>query len=505
MADLPLDGYVRVSRVGGRDQTDGFISPDVQEQAIRDWAARHGRRVIVREHELNVSGGTMDRPIFKQCMERVRAGESGGIVVYKSDRFARTLLGAIDTLAVLGEHDAAFASATEPNLDYSTPAGRAFLQMLFVFAEFLRSNLKESWHATQVSATERGIHISPGTYLGFDKAPGKPLAPNAQAPLAVEVFERRGRGEAWGAIAAWLNEAAPREDGQWNDGAVRRLVGNRVYRGEASRYVKQNKDGRDPIVNKDAHPALVDEATWQAAQAAPGRPGVRAEAEQLLSGVVRCAGCRYRLSKGKGPGGEPLYRCRNRHASGTCPEPASIMLEPLNAYVDGIVADALDVAVKAVPNAAERQEIADRIAEAEAAIEDFRRDTAARKRLGADWAAWLEPLQDDLDGYRAELARLDQDAEVVELGLAADRYRELPLTDRRAVIGRMIDAVFVRRGRGRGRHVDALPDRTRIVWHGEAPADLPRQRVRSTIRPFDFAEHDAAAGAVPLEDASEGS
>ena len=505
MPELPLDGYIRVSRVGGRDLEDGFISPDVQEQAIRDWATRHERHVIVRDHELNVSGGTMNRPIFNECMERVRSGESGGIVVYKSDRFARTLLGAIDTLAVLGEHDASFASATEPNLDYASPAGRAFLQMLFVFAEFLRSTLKESWHATQVSATERGIHISPGTYLGYEKHPGKPLSPNEQAPLAKEVFARRGRGEPWGAIAAWLNDVAPRESGQWNDGAVRRLVGNRIYRGEASRYVKQNKDGRDPIVNKDAHPALVNEDTWQAAQAAPGRPGVRAGAEQLLSGIVRCAGCRYRLSKGKGPGGEALYRCRNRHASGVCPEPASILLEPLNTYVDGIVADALDVAVKSVPDAAGRQAIADRITEAEAAIEDFRRDTDARKRLGADWAAWLEPLQDDLDGYRAELARLDQGAEVVELGLASDRYWALPLADRRAVIARMIDAVFVRRSKGRGRHVDAIEDRTRILWHGEAPADLPRQRVRSTIRPFDFAEHDAAAGAVPLKDSSESS
>jgi DNA invertase Pin-like site-specific DNA recombinase len=42
-------------------------------------------------------------------------------VVYKFDRFARSLLGAITTLAEVGQHDAIFASATEPQLDYSTP------------------------------------------------------------------------------------------------------------------------------------------------------------------------------------------------------------------------------------------------------------------------------------------------------------------------------------------------------------------------------------------------
>ncbi|MGH2862238.1 MAG: hypothetical protein ACRDLT_12145 [Solirubrobacteraceae bacterium] len=53
---LKLDGYVRVSRVGGRDQTDGFISPDVQERAIREWAERNGASVTIQPHELTLPG-----------------------------------------------------------------------------------------------------------------------------------------------------------------------------------------------------------------------------------------------------------------------------------------------------------------------------------------------------------------------------------------------------------------------------------------------------------------
>jgi hypothetical protein len=40
-------------------------------------------------------------------------------VVYKLDRFARSLLGAVTTLAELGAHNAVLASATEPELDYA--------------------------------------------------------------------------------------------------------------------------------------------------------------------------------------------------------------------------------------------------------------------------------------------------------------------------------------------------------------------------------------------------
>jgi Resolvase, N terminal domain len=91
---LPLSGYVRVSKVGDRSG-EGFISSEVQEEAIKSWAARTGVQVIIEPHELNASGGTMDRPVFGSIMEKIRTGMSGGIVVYKLDRFARSLLGAI--------------------------------------------------------------------------------------------------------------------------------------------------------------------------------------------------------------------------------------------------------------------------------------------------------------------------------------------------------------------------------------------------------------------------
>lgn len=489
---LPLDGYVRVSRVGGREG-EGFISPQVQEKAILDWAKRNGREVLMRPHELNVSGGTMDRPIFNECMARVRAGESGGIVVYKSDRFARSLIGAVTTLAELGEHGAAFSSVTEPNLDYSTPAGQAFLHMLFVFAEFLRSTLKESWATSQREAVMRGVHISPAGFLGYNKGPDGRLIPDVEAQIAVEVFERRGEArEGWGQIAKWLNEVAPRDKGQWTGAAVQRLCANRVYRGEASRYVHQNVDGRDPIVNADAHPALVTEELWRSAQMEPLATGRNITPGQLLSGLVRCAGCRYRMSKGKGPGGEVLYRCRNNHASGQCPEPASILVDALDRHVEAAILAELDTLAQVVPDSDERERVMEKLATAQAALEDFRKDTAARKKLGAEWHEWLDPYLAEVRSAQIELDQLDGLAGIGgSEGMARDHYLALSVDDRREVLGGFLDAVIVRRSRGRGRNVDPTSERSRILWRGEAPADLPRRPLTNTIKSFDFGEDDA--------------
>lgn len=501
MPALPLSGYVRVSRVGDREG-EGFISPDVQERAIREWAERNGAQVVMEPPELNVSGGTMDRPVFNDIMGKVRAGRSGGIVVYKLDRFARSLLGAVTTLSELGEHGAVLASATEPELDYSTPSGEAFMNQMFTFAQFVRSTLKESWATANRHAIERGVHIAPNGYLGYDKGDGGRLVPNEQAPIVVEVFRRRGRGESWGSLAAWLNEAAPKPTGtDWTSQSVARLCEKRVYLGEASRYVNQDVDGRGPIVNRDAHPPLVTEAEWRAAQMDPAAASARGEGKPLLSGLLRCAGCRYSLSLGTGKG-QRLYKCRCKHASGRCPAPAMILADAIEPYVEGLVLDEIDGTAKLVPDSGERDRVVAKVEQARADLDAFRRDRAARRKLGDDWHDWLDDYLAAVREAEAELDRIDQRSGAVREGLTREHYLALPTDDRREVLAGFIDTVFIRKSRGRGRNVDPVESRARVLWRGQAPADLPRRRVVNEIRSFDFGEDHVEAGVTAAQDAA---
>lgn len=497
-----MEGYVRVSRVGDRTG-ETFISPEVQERAIRKWGESNDREIVIAPHELNVSGGTMDRPIFNDIMERIRRGESGGIVVYKLDRFARNLLGALNTFAELGEHEAVFASATEPGLDYTTPQGRMFTQMMAVFAEQVRANLKESWATSQRFAIERGIHIAPHAFLGYHKGADKRLVPNDDAPLVVEVFRRRGDGESWTSLAAYLNDAAPREAGRWNGQAVQRLCSHRVYCGEASRYVAQNVDGRDPAVNRNGHPALVTEEAWRAAQMNPRHAfGGRRDGEPLplLSGLVRCGGCSYSLSLGRGPKGERLYRCRKDHAGGRCETPAQILADVIEAHVQEAVLSQVAERTQLVADAGKRDAVAAALAEAQFAYDAFRHDTAAREVLGDDWLDTLQTYKRRMTDAVNALALIDARHGLASIeGVTREHFSALPVDDRREVLGGFIDAVMVRRSRGRGRHVDPVSNRTRILWRGQAPADLPRQRHSSSVAPFPFDEPDVEAGMMAAQ------
>jgi hypothetical protein len=84
------------------------------------------------------------------------------------------------------------------------------------------------------------------------------------------------------------------------------------------------------ISRHPAHPALVSEADFIAAQdATAGRgPAGPAARRYLLAGLLACGRCGRRLESAWS-NGKPAYRCRHGYTSATRPEPA----RPKNTYV----------------------------------------------------------------------------------------------------------------------------------------------------------------------------
>jgi site-specific DNA recombinase len=84
------------------------------------------------------------------------------------------------------------------------------------------------------------------------------------------------------------------------------------------------------ISKHPAHPALVSEADFIAAQqaGAPRGPAGQATRRYLLAGLLACGRCGRRLESAWS-NGKPAYRCRHGHASATRPDPG----RPKNTYV----------------------------------------------------------------------------------------------------------------------------------------------------------------------------
>src|SRR5262249_22585700 len=89
---VKMDGYIRVSRVAGR-QGESFISPKVQREQIEAYAKARGFTIDAWHEDLDISGGTLERPALERALARCRSDESGGIIAAKLDRLARSLSG----------------------------------------------------------------------------------------------------------------------------------------------------------------------------------------------------------------------------------------------------------------------------------------------------------------------------------------------------------------------------------------------------------------------------
>jgi site-specific DNA recombinase len=473
--NLRLDAYVRVSKVAGRSGA-SFISPEVQRDQIERWASAHGHALTWHEPELDVSGGTMSRPIFDRIMRRIAGGESNGVIVAKLDRFARTLVGALGTLEEFERHGAVFVSVAE-NLDLSTPMGKAFLRILLVFAELERDRISESWSTATSNAITRGIHIAKFTPVGYEKGADKRLRLGAEAAAIREAFLMRGAHKSRSEIARRLDELAPRPaGGRWTPPMVDRIIKNRVYTGAA--YRGEN-------VNPDAHPAIVTAAEWHAANLAPVRAASRGQRPNLLGGIVRCAGCRYVLAPHIGRlGGSagrdvPAYKCRAIHTAGACREPAGINGAKVERYVEGLWREQMARQALTVQRDSEALEAAtEALAAAEEELAAFASDLTARRVLGGRYHAALQTRAAAVEQAQGELRAATAAAPTVGL---VESYDELPIADRKRILGSSIDAVMVKRGHARV----PVRERVRILWRGEGPDDLPRRgRDNGPVRPY---------------------
>lgn len=102
------------------------------------------------------SGATLDgRPELKTILDFIHSGET--LVVTRIDRLARSMRD-LQTIVDLLKDKGAHLAATEQPVDTSTAAGKAFFDMLGVFAEF-ETNLRRERQAEGVAAAKkRGVY-----------------------------------------------------------------------------------------------------------------------------------------------------------------------------------------------------------------------------------------------------------------------------------------------------------------------------------------------------------
>ena len=173
--------YARVSTsVGHQD-------PEMQLRELREYAEHRAWEVVETYTDTGVSGSKDSRPALNRLMADACRRRFDGVLVWKLDRFGRSLRHLVNSLAELEALGVAFVSLRD-NLDLSTPSGRLMFQIIGAMAEFERSLIQERVKAGLRNARAKGKRL------------GRPRAKLAETQVAA----LRASGASWRVIAKEL-------------------------------------------------------------------------------------------------------------------------------------------------------------------------------------------------------------------------------------------------------------------------------------------------------------
>lgn len=457
MSDVQrMDGYVRVSRVAGREGA-GYISPTVQREAIEQWAMRHGIELATVHVDEDETGGSHDRPGLNAAMDRVRRGDTGGIVAWKIDRFSRMTEHGLRDLRELHDLGARLAFVVE-DLDLHGPVGRLLYTVLLAQHEFFLDQIKASWRTAKSKAMDRGAIVGP-TPFGYVRGPaGVLMVDPVTGDIVREAFDMAARAGLHACMKLLTERCAdladrgerPIRDGgvgrTWTTSTVRRLLGQRCYLGEFS---------YGDLTHTDPELALISPDVWHAAQ--PGEPQRRRRsADYPLSGLAHCGTCSTHMVGGRAGPGVRTYRCAASITSwkaGRCPAPATMVADRLEEYVRERAALFAEQTVRQLADrgddTAEVADALERVQSADWEVEQALADLTLRRALGDRYHTYLQVrLDEQKEARRAyeEIARRSGASSIT--AEVADLIREANADELGVLLRGILSSIVVRRGRG---------------------------------------------------------
>ena len=128
----------------------------MQNRAMREYAVRRGWTVALQVREVN--SGAAKREAREKVMQAARRREIDLVLVWRLDRWGRSVTDLLATLQELEHLGVGFVSLTEA-LDLTTPAGRAMAGLLAIFAEFEREILRDRTRAGLAHARQNGTRL----------------------------------------------------------------------------------------------------------------------------------------------------------------------------------------------------------------------------------------------------------------------------------------------------------------------------------------------------------
>ncbi len=227
--------YTRKSTEEGLEQD--FNSLDAQREASEAYikSQQHEGWTLIEKHydDGGYSGGTMERPAFKELMADIQKGEIDIVVVYKVDRLTRSLMDFAKIVEIFDGHETSFVSVTQ-HFNTTTSMGRLTLNILLSFAQFEREVTGERIRDKVAASKKKGMWMGGRVPIGYTRENKKLVVDEEQAEKVKDIFDQYLELRSVPKLKEYLGKEniQTRSGKYFGKGQLYHVLSNKVYIGK---------------------------------------------------------------------------------------------------------------------------------------------------------------------------------------------------------------------------------------------------------------------------------
>lgn len=324
---------VTYRRVSTEIQREEGFSLEAQKLRLKSFADSQGWTIVDDYADEGYSAKNMNRPALQRLIADMKLKKFDVILIYRLDRFVRSVADLHNLLRMMDTYDVKFKSATE-SFDTTSATGRMFISIIATLAQWERETIAERVYDAMLKRSEQGKRNGAPAPYGYDLIDKKMVINQFEAnwvKFMFSTYQTHGSQN----IAKKLNSQGlkTKNGAIWSDFSVRYTLRNPIYAG----YVRWNyesfstghrKKTNNPIIvpieQNDFEP-IITKKEWDDTQKLleeRKHMAFRSETHYPFSGVAKCYKCgkSFTGSKKSRKDGtfRRFYKCQGRFKFGIC-------------------------------------------------------------------------------------------------------------------------------------------------------------------------------------------
>lgn len=318
-------------RVSTNDQVQEGFSLQAQKMRLTAYVESQGWSLIEDYVDEGFSAKNIERPAMQRLIKDIEKQKFDVILVYRLDRFVRSVSDLHSLLQLMDNHEVKFKSATEV-FETTSASGRLFITIIATLAQWERETIAERVFENMLKRSEQGKRNGAPAPYGYNLADGD-LTINEQEAKWVRFMYEKYHTHGSQNIAKQLNNMGVKtKKGEiWSDFSIRYILRNPINAGlirwNYRSFAKGKLTGEEVIkpIDQENFISIIDQETFDEIQRlykTRSKTAFKSNNHYPFSGIAVCSCCGKSFTgcqrKRKSGTIYRFYKCQGRFKFGIC-------------------------------------------------------------------------------------------------------------------------------------------------------------------------------------------